>query len=100
MPPTPQEAFYLQWAPDFAGVPPPMPPGETVPLTVDDMKQGLSSANFRLRCEALRRTWCAMLSDAFSEPTRATQQDLDQRWTIHPVVDGCLPGTADAPPLH
>lgn len=100
MPPTPQEAFYLQWAPDFAGVPPPMPPGETVPLTVDDMKQGLSSANFRLRCEALRRTWCAMLSDAFSEPTRATQQSLDQRWTIHPVVDGCLPGTADAPPLH
>lgn len=95
--PTPQQAFYLQWNPNFNGVPPPMPPGETLALTADDMRQGLSSAAFRARCEALQRMWCAMLNDAFSGPTRAVQQGLDQRWTIHPSVDGCVPAAAQPP---
>lgn len=89
--------FYLQWQPDFTGNPPAPPPGETILLTQGDMRQGLNSSNFRTRCENLQRTWCSMLDDAFSETTRKNQQGLHQRWTIHPMVDGCRP--EDAPPL-
>ena len=70
---------------------PPPPPGETIALTVDDMRQGLESENFRKRCENLRRAWCARLNDAFDPDTRKTQQGLEHRWTIHPLVDGCSP---------
>jgi hypothetical protein len=92
--------FYLKWQPDFTGTPPGPPPGETILLTADDMRQGLDSPNFRARCENLHRTWCSMLNDAFSEPTRQTQQGLHERWTIHPMVDGCRPADPPPPPLH
>ncbi|MBZ9978723.1 hypothetical protein [Mesorhizobium sp. BR-1-1-10] len=84
---------YLQWDPDFAdtGTVPPKPPGETTDLTAQDIRDGLGSAAFRARCDNLRRTWCAMLNEAFDPETKRTQQGLDQRWTIHPMVDGCIP---------
>lgn len=89
--------YYLEWQPDFAGTPPLPPPGETILLTVDDMKAGLDSEHFRSRCVALKETWCRMLQDAFSEPTRQTQQGLEERWTVHPMVDGCRPAEPDPP---
>jgi len=91
--------FYLEWQPDFNGIPPSPPPGETVVLTPDDMRQGLDSPNFRVRCENLKRTWCSMLQDALSETTGQNQQALQERWTIHPMVDGCRPADPP-PPLH
>jgi hypothetical protein len=91
--------FYLEWQPDFRGIPPGPPPGETILLKEDDMREGLSSTNFKNRCKNLKRTWCSMLTDAFSEPTRQTQQGLHERWTIHPMVDGCRPADPP-PPLH
>jgi hypothetical protein len=89
--------FYLQWQPTFAddGKPPSPPPGEAIVLTPDDMRKGLNSDAFRKRCENLRRTWCRMLNEAFDPETRKTQQGLDQRWTIHPFVDGCRPAAPD-----
>jgi len=92
--------FSLQWQPNFTGTPPAPPPGETFLLTQDDMRQGLNSPNFRARCEHLHHTWCSMLTDAFSEPTRQNQQGLHERWTIHPMVDGCRPADPPPPPLH
>ena len=93
--------FYLEWQPEFSGTPPPKPPGETIDLTSDDMKQGLNSAAFRKRCLNLRDTWCRMLSDAFSESTRQNQQALQERWTIHPFVDGCRQrDDHEPPPIH
>lgn len=89
--------LYLEWQPDFTGIPPTPPPGESVLLTDDDMRQGLNSANFRTRCEHLKRTWCSMLEDAFSERTRQNQQALHERWTIHPLVDGCRPAAPRSP---
>jgi hypothetical protein len=55
------------------------------------MRDGLGSAAFKTRCENLRRTWCAMLNEAFDPETKRTQQGLEQRWTIHPMIDGCVP---------
>ncbi len=92
--------FYLEWQPDFSGELPPVPPGETVLLTPEDMREGLNSVNFRTRCKNLQTTWCSMLNDAFSGPTRKTQQGLEQRWTIHPMVDGCLPPASGPGGLH
>jgi hypothetical protein len=92
--------YYLDWQPDSPGTPPSPPPGETVVLTLDDMKQGLNSANFRTRCKNLKDTWCAMLNDAFSPPTRQTQQKLENRWAVHPMVDGCRPADPGPSPLH
>src|SRR5262249_54296823 len=57
--------YYLQWQPDFVGTPPLPPPGESIVLTSDDMKAGLSSPNFAKRCKNLKDTWCGMLNDAF-----------------------------------
>jgi uncharacterized protein YidB (DUF937 family) len=94
--------YYLQWQPSLPGKPPPPPPGEAITLTKDDLKQGLNSDNFRQRCEHLKDTWCRMLSDAFSEKTRQKQQALDERWTIHPMVDGCRrrDDGGEPPPIH
>lgn len=92
--------YYLQWQPSLPGKPPPPPPGETITLTKDDLKQGLNSDKFYDRCKHLRDTWCRMLSDAFSEKTRLRQQALDERWTIHPMVDGCRPSDHREPPIH
>ncbi|HEY6118563.1 MAG TPA: hypothetical protein VIV66_01330, partial [Pyrinomonadaceae bacterium] len=94
--------YYLQWQPSFAGKPPKPPPGETISLTKNDLKQGLDSENFRKRCEHLRDTWCSMLSDAFSKETRQKQQALHERWTIHPIVDGCRRSDDrdEPPPIH
>jgi len=90
--------FYLQWQPDFTGTPPELPPGETIPLTADDIREGLNSLNFRARCENLKEIWCSMLHDAFSEKTQQTQQGLHERWTIHPLVDGCRRVDRPSPP--
>jgi hypothetical protein len=66
------------------------------------MKQGLNSENFRKRCKHLKDTWCSMLADAFSNETRVRQQAMDQRWTIHPMVDGCRRSDEPdrEPPIH
>jgi hypothetical protein len=92
--------YYLEWQPKLPKKPPPPPPGETITLTKDDMKQGLDSDNFRKRCKHLQDTWCRMLREAFSKETRVKQQGLDQRWTIHPMVDGCRLVEDREPPIH
>lgn len=78
----------LTWNPAFspAAVPP-------YGLSIDDMKQGLRSTDFKSQAVKLRDQWCAELTRAFAEPTRKTQQKLEQRWTIHPLVDGCRPAS-------
>jgi hypothetical protein len=94
--------YYLTWQPDFSpyATPPPPPPGETIALTDEDMRQGLNSENFKKRCRNLKETWCSMLQQPFNEETRRSQQELHQRWTIHPMVDGCRPRNSAPPPLH
>ncbi len=91
---------YVQWQPDFpdTGTVPPKPPGEGIDLTPQDMREGLASNAFKKRCENLRQTWCTMLNDAFDPQTRTKQQSLEQRWTIHPMVDGCIPAGDFRPP--
>jgi uncharacterized membrane protein len=92
--------YYLEWQPSLPQKPPPPPPGEAITLTKEDMKQGLNSDDFRKRCKHLQDTWCRMLSDAFSPETRVRQQASDQRWTIHPMVDGCRVTEDREPPIH
>ena len=91
---------YVQWQPDFpdTGTVPPKPPGEGIDLTPQDMREGLASSAFKKRCENLRQTWCTMLNEAFDPETRRKQQSLEQRWTIHPMVDGCIPAGDFRPP--
>ena len=91
--------LYVEWDPDFppdgtvpdetdlAGIVPP----EGLGFTPQDIQQGLESDRFRARAVALKDFWCQELRAAFDETVRATQQSLTERWTIHPLVDGCAP---------
>jgi len=92
--------YYLEWQPSLPQNPPAPPPGETIMLTKDHVKQGLESEDFRNRCKHLKETWCRMLSDPERKETRVKQQRLDQRWTIHPMVDGCRAPDDREPPIH
>jgi hypothetical protein len=92
--PAAKESAFLTWNPQFpdgGDLPKELPemPTEILGLTVEDMRQGLNSDKFRKRAEWLRNLWCDMLTTAYKEETRRTQQTLTFRWTIHPLVDGC-----------
>jgi hypothetical protein len=97
-----EDSFYLQWQPGFPdnGTPPTQDlPGLTLPkLTIDDMRQGLNSDAFAQRARALRDRWCGLLTERFDPAVGTRQQGLDQRWTIHPLVDGCRPDAPSPPP--
>jgi len=93
-----EASFYLEWDPSF-------PKGSTPPshqfdlalpeLAEADMRAGLASDPFRKRATALRDRWCGLLSERFDEKVGQTQQGLDQRWTVHPAVDGCKPAASN-----
>jgi hypothetical protein len=98
---------YLEWDPDFVGSGRMVPadnaqmPGAIRNLDpAKDMAVGLESKKFRERAEWLRRKWCLALQEAFDPLTRAGQLHPENRWTIHPAVDGCVPAGDGPPPLH
>jgi hypothetical protein len=82
---------YLEWDPNF-------PDGKEVPsgLTAMDMKKGMDSPAFAALAKKIRDQWCAAIGDPFKPGTRDNQSRPENRWTIHPLVDGCRP--AAAPP--
>jgi len=84
---------YVEWQPD--GNVPAWIPDKIDPASPDldatKLRAGLGDADFRTRCETLRKAWCRRLDEAFSAETRQIQQGLEHRWTIHPAVDGCTP---------
>jgi hypothetical protein len=85
---------YLEWDPGF-------PDGKEVPagLTVDDMRQGLNSVAFTKLARKIRDQWCAAIGESFKPATRDNQKQPQNRWTIHPLVDGCqLAGGGPPPP--
>jgi hypothetical protein len=69
-----------------------LPPG----LNVADMQQGLESQAFRQMAIAIRDNWCGV-SAAFHHATRTNQEQSQNRWTIHPLVDGCQPASGTPP---
>ena len=74
-----------------------MPPGITG-LTEDDRRAGLESTKFSDRAVWLRDRWCELLREGFDGTVGQAQQGLTERWTIHPLVDGCAPAPAPPPP--
>jgi hypothetical protein len=101
-----EASSFMTWDPEFpvgGKLPHDLPgmPAEALGLTVEDMRQGLNSARFAARARWLRTKWCEGLSTAFDPDTRKTQQGLEHRWTIHPLVDGCVAQRPDDfPPIH
>lgn len=101
-----ESSQYLQWDPNF-------PVGGALPtdtddmpaaiknLSEDDMRAGLSSDKFAARAAWMRKKFCRMMTEAHDQTTRAEQERPENRWTIHPYVDGCedeaAPGSV---PLH
>jgi hypothetical protein len=99
-----ESSGYLEWDPSFpdqgklpddTDVMDPSLKG----LTVDDMRAGLDSTKFRKRAVMLRDRFCELLHEAFEPPTLHTQEQAAQRWTIHPVVDGCDESEPPPPPI-
>jgi hypothetical protein len=89
-----EASFYVEWDPGFpeSDKPPSHEFDPALPeLAPADMRTGLASDPFRKRATALRDRWCRLLSERFDEKVEQTQQGLDQRWTVHPAVDGCTP---------
>lgn len=90
--------YYLQWNPAFLDSDPlpkddlPGMPNDIKGITPDDMRVGLESDRFRRRVEWLKDRWCGLMSEAFDPAVGTMQQGLSNRWTIHPDVDGCVPG--------
>lgn len=92
---------YLEWDPDYVSTKPvnsaeindsdPSMPANLKTITADDIEIGLQSDKFRQRALWWRDKWCSALTDAYNEQTRTHQLVPENRWTIHPVVDGCLP---------
>jgi hypothetical protein len=84
---------YLEQQPAI-GSSDPTPAG----LTTDDMKQWLGSAPFKARAIDIRDRWCKALHLVQDPGLHILQDHPENRWTIHPDIDGCDP--AGAPPLH
>jgi hypothetical protein len=92
-----EASFYIEWDPGFPDRKPPSHEFDPAlpELAAADMRAGLASDPFRKRATALRDRWCRLLSERFDEKVGQTQQGLDQRWTVHPAVDGCMPAEPD-----
>lgn len=75
---------YVEWDPGW-------PDGVNGPnfLTSTDMQQGLGSDAFRAVAQSSQQAWCGLLTEVFSAQTRTDQMRMENRWTIHPLVDGC-----------
>jgi hypothetical protein len=85
---------YLEWNPDWDNaVDGPPPDG----LTQSDMRQGLDSPSFTAAAKAVKQNWCIFLSEAFNATTLNIQSQPQNRWTIHPLVDGCVPNPVPPP---
>jgi hypothetical protein len=76
---------YLEWSPD--------PPSAPIPygLSAADMQAGLQSPAFTKAAANLWNQWCGLLTEANDPNVRNTQNKPDNRWTVHPGVDGCNP---------
>ena len=83
---------YIEWnpvsTPGLNGIP-------NSGLTDMDVMQGLASPAFAAVAKRIQRQWCDLLNEAFDPPTQTAQNLPQNRWTIHPAVDGCK---ADVPP--
>jgi hypothetical protein len=92
-----ESSSYLEWAPRFKdsdSLPKddvPDMPTDLTKLSPDDMRQGLNSDKFRRRAKWLQERWCGLMHEVFDVGVRQAQQELTNRWTIHPSVDGCRP---------
>jgi hypothetical protein len=69
-------------------------------LTPDDIKRGLSSPAFHASAVSLRQRWCERFQLPLDPGVHILQQQPQNRWTIHPGVDGCQPADPLPPPLH
>jgi hypothetical protein len=69
-------------------------------LTPKDILLGLSSPAFFASAKALRQKWCERFQLALDPGVHILQQQPQNRWTIHPAVDGCQPPKPAPPPLH
>jgi len=83
---------YLEWDPNF-------PDGAETPagLTVADMRAGLNSGAFRAAAQKVRDQWCAAIGQPFAPGVANAQALPENRWTIHPAVDGCQPAASPPP---
>jgi len=79
---------YLEWNPDWDNAVNGLPPAG---LTQTDMRQGLFSPAFTAAAVAVKMNWCSFLSNTFTTATLTAQMHAVNRWTIHPLVDGCAP---------
>lgn len=87
---------YIEWDPDWTeGANGKLTSG----LTVADMRQGLASRPFRDVAESIKKTWCGLLGEAFNPAVQTRQGLTENRWTIHPLVDGCQPAEGTVGPL-
>jgi hypothetical protein len=87
--------------PDYLEQQPAIGPSDPAPagLTTDDMKQGLGSAPFKARAIDIRDRWCKVLHLVQDPGLHILQDRPENRWTIHPDIDGCDPA-GTPPPLH
>jgi hypothetical protein len=87
--------------PDYLEQQPAIGPSDPTPagLTTDDMKQGLGSAPFKARAIDIRGRWCKALHLVQDPGLHILQDQPENRWTIHPDIDGCDPA-GTPPPLH
>ncbi|MFI9616886.1 hypothetical protein ACIHCM_35320 [Streptomyces sp. NPDC052023] len=82
----------LTWDPKFSEA-----KDDVFGLDQEAMLKGLESTEFAKKAAELRDAWCSMLHESFDAATRQTQQKLEHRWTIHPLVDGCEPVAGPGP---
>jgi hypothetical protein len=54
----------------------------------------MDSPAFAALAKKIRDQWCAAIGDPFKPGTRDNQNRPENRWTIHPLVDGCQPVAA------
>jgi hypothetical protein len=90
---------YLEWDPNWVPNGPFANTSLPAGLSVADMRQGLESPAFRAMAVSIQQQWCSMLSVAFDANVRAHQERMINRWTIHPMVDGCQSGEGNPAPL-
>jgi hypothetical protein len=69
-------------------------------LTPADILKGLSSPAFFASAKALRQRWCERFQLPQDPGVHILQQQPQNRWTVHPAVDGCQPDDPAPPPLH
>ena len=69
-------------------------------LKPDDILKGMSSPAFLASAKALRQKWCEHFQLPFDPGIHTLQQQPQNRWTIHPAIDGCQPEAPPPPPIH